>query len=116
LEITMKIAIPMANGRLSPHFGHCESFCLADVDPHTRQVTAKTDLPAPPHQPGLLPAWLAKHGAELIIAGGMGQRAQALFSENGIQVLVGVAPQPVEKIIADYLANCLQVGSNICDH
>ncbi|NLF18973.1 MAG: ATPase, partial [Lentisphaerae bacterium] len=31
----MRLAIPIADGRLSLHFGHCESFALIDVDPAT---------------------------------------------------------------------------------
>jgi len=45
-------------------------------------------IDAPPHEPGLLPRWLHEQGAHLIIAGGMGHRAQELFVQNGIQVTV----------------------------
>ena len=34
----MKIAIPLANGQLAMHFGHCEQFALIDVDEATRQT------------------------------------------------------------------------------
>jgi predicted Fe-Mo cluster-binding NifX family protein len=52
----------------------------------------------------------------MIIAGGMGQRAQGLFVEQGIQVLVGAPAETPEKLVADYLAGTLQAGENICDH
>jgi predicted Fe-Mo cluster-binding NifX family protein len=52
----------------------------------------------------------------LIIAGGMGQRARGLFTEQDIQVLVGVPTETPEKLVADYLAGTLQEGENICDH
>ena len=112
----MKIAIPLANGRLSLHFGHCESFCLIDVDKSAKDIVGRRDVLAPPHQPGLLPRWLADHGSELIIAGGMGQRAQGLFRDNGIQVVVGAQPGEPEKIVQAYLDGVLQTGGNICDH
>jgi predicted Fe-Mo cluster-binding NifX family protein len=76
----------------------------------------REDLPAPPHQPGLLPPWLAERGADLILAGGMGQRAHALFADHGIQVVVGAASETPEELVADYLTGDLQVGENICDH
>ena len=77
---------------------------------------AGEDVPAPPHQPGLLPVWLAERGAEVIVAGGMGQRAHALFADRGIRVVVGAPAAEPEKIVADYIAGTLQVGENICDH
>ena len=85
----MKIAIPLANGKLTMHFGHCERFALVDVDPAQKKILKREDIVPPPHEPGLLPPWLAERGATLIIAGGMGQHAQGLFTEQGIKVLVG---------------------------
>lgn len=112
----MKIAIPLAEGKLALHFGHCESFAIVEVDPVNKKILGREDLNAPPHQPGLLPTWLSERGANLIIAGGMGQRAQDLFTHNGIQVLVGASPETPEKLAADYLEGTLTPGDNICDH
>ena len=85
----MKIAIPTAKGKLCMHFGHCERFALVDADPARRRIVGREDVEAPPHEPGLLPRWLAERGATVIIAGGMGQRAQELFTQRNIQVIVG---------------------------
>ena len=68
----MRFAIPLADGKLTVHFGHCATFALLDVDPATRTVANRQDVDAPPHQPGLLPPWLAERGVTRIIAGGMG--------------------------------------------
>ncbi len=112
----MKIAIPLADGKLTMHFGHCSSFALVDVDPRTKKIIKSEESAAPPHQPGLLPSWLAECGATIIIAGGMGQRAQQLFAQQGIQVVVGAPAETPEKLITDYFAGTLQIGENICDH
>jgi ATP-binding protein involved in chromosome partitioning len=112
----MKIAIPLANGKLSMHFGHCERFALLDVDPTEKKILKREDIDAPPHEPGLLPPWLAERGANVIVTGGMGQRAQALFAERGIQVVVGAPDDTPERIAGDYLAGTLQAGKNVCDH
>lgn len=112
----MKIAIPLAAGRLCPHFGHCERFALIDVDPQTRQVVRREDVAAPPHQPGLLPPWLAERGATVIIAGGMGGRARDLFAAQNIEVVVGAPAADPETIVSAYLAGTLEVGDNVCDH
>ena len=112
----MRIAIPLSDGRLSEHFGHCQKFALLDVDPDSKTVTQRTDHDAPPHEPGRLPAWLAERGANVIIAGGMGQRAQGLFAQQGITVVVGARADTPENLVSDYLADKLTVGDNLCDH
>jgi len=112
----MRIAIPLANGKLAMHFGHCERFALVDVDQAEKKLLKREDIDAPPHQPGMLPPWLAERGASVIIAGGMGQRAQGLFAEQGIQVVIGAPVESPERLVGDYLAGTLQAGENVCDH
>ena len=51
----MRIAIPVADGRLAMHFGHCEKFALLDVDTDEKKIIKKEEIDAPPHEPGLLP-------------------------------------------------------------
>lgn len=112
----MRIAIPTADGHLCPHFGHCEAFALIDVDPETKEIVQTVMVPAPDHQPGLLPQWLHHHRATVVIAGGMGQRAVNLFAQNGIQVIVGAPSDSPESVARAYLTNTLKTGDNICDH
>lgn len=112
----MKVAIPLARGKLSLHFGHCEEFALVDVDTETKEIVSTEKVPAPDHQPGLLPRWLNELGAEVIIAGGMGMRAKTLFAENNIRVVIGAPEDEPEPIAKAFLEGTLQVGRNICDH
>ena len=112
----MKIALPIATGKLCMHFGHCEQFVLIDVDETTSKITGKTMVTPPPHEPGLLPRWLAEQGVTNIIAGGMGQRAQTLFQERNIAVVVGAPVCEPETLVADYLSGSLVSGANACDH
>jgi predicted Fe-Mo cluster-binding NifX family protein/NifU-like protein involved in Fe-S cluster formation len=115
-EDTVRIAIPLAEGLLAMHFGHCAQFALIDVDPKARKVLKREDIEAPPHQPGLLPSWLAERGVQVVIAGGMGQRALGLFAERGIKVVVGAPAEKPEKLAADFMADTLRAGENVCDH
>ena len=112
----MKIAIPTSNGMLSMHFGHCDNFVMLDVDVENKKIASTTTVDAPPHEPGLLPVWLKEQGANLIIAGGMGSRAQELFAQQGIEVITGASSAEPEKIVADWLSGSLTCGTNICDH
>jgi len=112
----MKIAIPLADGKLTAHFGHCGQFAIVDVDRESKIIKEQVVLDPPPHEPGVLPAWLAEQGVNVIIAGGMGQRAQMLFTDKGIDVVVGAPVDTPEALVSDYLAGTLQVGDNVCDH
>ena len=112
----MRFAIPLAEGKLAIHFGHCASFALVDVDPVGKTILQRQDVDAPPHQPGLLPPWLAERGVKRIIAGGMGQRAREQFTGHGIEVTVGAPVETPENLVAAFLGGSLQVGNNACDH
>ncbi len=91
-------------------------FALIDVDPTEKKILKREDIEAPPHEPGLLPKWLAERGANLIIAGGMGQRAQDLFCEHGIEVIIGAPAETPENLVNSYLGGTLHSGDNVCDH
>ena len=112
----MRIAIPLADGRLAIHFGHSGQFALVDVDETTRQPSSTKLLAPPAHEPVALPRWLNEQGVTTIIAGGMGYRAQQMFAQNGVKVLVGAPAQPPEEIVAAYLDGTLELGPNACDH
>ena len=110
----MRIALPTANGELTMHFGHCEKFTIVDIE--NNEIANKEELVPPPHEPGVLPRWLGEQNVDVIIAGGMGQRAQQLFAANNIKVLVGAAAAPVEELVDAYLKGTLVAGENLCDH
>ena len=79
------------------HFGHCEQFALFDVDADNKTILKTTMVVPPPHEPGLLPTWLQEQGADVIIAGGMGSRAQELFLGKGIHVVTGASSEAPGK-------------------
>ncbi len=112
----MKIAIPIAEGKLAMHFGHCQQFALIEIAADGKTIAGTSYETPPPHEPGVLPRWLHEQGANIIIAGGMGQRAQGLFAENDIKVIVGAPGDTPESIVLAYLADTLEVGGNVCDH
>lgn len=112
----LNVAVPMTQGVLCAHFGHCDQFAMITVNTKDKSIQETKNLTPPPHEPGVLPKWLAEQGAHLIIAGGMGSRAQSLFTQQGIQVLVGAPAQKPEELVHAYLAGKLVTGENICDH
>ena len=110
----MKFAIPLSDGKLTAHFGHCQEFALIDVE--DKQIKNKEILVPPPHEPGVLPKWLSDLEANVIIAGGIGYRAISLFNERGIKVITGAPELEPEELVSNYLNNKLVAGDNLCDH
>ena len=86
------------------------------MDADNKTILKTTMLVPPPHEPGLLPTWLQEQGADVIIAGGMGSRAQELFLGKGIHVVTGASQEAPAKVVTDYLCGVLKTGSNVCDH
>jgi predicted Fe-Mo cluster-binding NifX family protein len=109
----MKIAIATEGGRVSAHFGRCPVYTLAVVQ--DGRLVSREEIPNPGHQPGFLPRFLSDMGIEVIIAGGMGPRAQGLFAERNIRTLTGVMG-PVDEVIQKFLRDELRAGPDLCDH
>ena len=109
----MKFALALHGNEISSHFGHCEKFLV--VDAKDNREISREEVKNPGHQPGLLPRLLAEQGIKCIIAGGIGKRAQMLFSDFGIEVIPGAQGTP-DAIIKSFLAGELKTGENICDH
>jgi ATP-binding protein involved in chromosome partitioning len=112
----MIYAVPLSNGRVAMHFGHCEQFALFDVDEAKSEIVKKEVITSPEHQPGLLPAWLAEQGVSVVIASGMGSRAQELFRQNRISVAVNALEDDPERAVLAYIKGVLEVGDDVCDH
>lgn len=108
------IAIPLVNGRLCEHFGHCQQFAIVDVE--NNAIIGENLITPPPHEPGLLPGWLAERGVTEVIAGGMGQRALGLFAAQNIKVSVGAQPKSPKELVTDWLNKTLVTVNNSCDH
>lgn len=112
----MKIAVPTVEGKLCTHFGHCQQFCFVEVN-EKKQITSKQYQTPPAHEPGVLPRWLAENNVNLILAGGMGVRAQELLAQSGVKVVVGVQGDVTpEQAVMAYLEGTLQTGANACSH
>ncbi len=107
----MKVAIAKEGNNVSAHFGHCEGFEVFNVRDNT--VESREFIENPGHIPGFLPKFLGEKNINIIIAGGMGERAQMLFNENNIEVIVG-AQGPLEAVIKSYLKGGLESTGSVC--
>jgi len=112
----LRIAVPVAGGRLCQHFGHSEQFALVDADPESGDLKETAYLNPPPHEPGVLPKWLAEQGAQVVLAGGMGARAVNYFNDYGVRVVTGAEDLPPQELVRSYLQGTLTTGENACTH
>lgn len=109
----MKVAISTDQGYVSAHFGRCSSYTIFEIK--EGQVLNREEIPNPGHEPGFLPQFLSEKGVNCIIAGGMGPRAQSLFSEKNIESIIGVQG-PVDEVIEKFSNQELEVGEDLCGH
>jgi predicted Fe-Mo cluster-binding NifX family protein len=109
-----RIAIPLENGVLCAHFGHCQQFAIVDVA--SGAITRSFAVEPPLHQPGLYPKWIASQGVTDVIAGGMGQQAISLFHDEQINVFVGAPMLPAEELVSGFVAGNLSLTANYCNH
>ncbi len=109
----MKIAISTEQGYVSAHFGRCPSYTIVDIK--GGQILNLEEIPNPGHQPGFLPQFLSQRGVNCIIAGGMGPRAKALFTQNNIETIIGVQG-PIDEVINKFINQELESSEDLCDH
>ncbi len=109
----MKIAIATESGYVSAHFGRCPAYTLVDIE--NGKVVGQQDIPNPGHSPGFLPGYLSEKGVNVIIAGGMGPRAQGLFAEKNIQTITGVQGK-IDDVIEKFIRQELEAGRDLCNH
>ncbi|MGD2034033.1 MAG: NifB/NifX family molybdenum-iron cluster-binding protein [Bacteroidales bacterium] len=110
-----KVAVPVnEKGILDAHFGHCRFFALVETE--NNKIVSEEKVVPPPHEPGVLPKWLAERGVTDILAGGMGQRAIRLFNQYKVNVFVGAAQLSVNELVEGFLNETLNFSSNYCDH
>jgi predicted Fe-Mo cluster-binding NifX family protein len=101
----MRIAIPVTDGRIPNHLGHCRAFLLVDVA--DGKVVAEREVANPGHGPGgPPPAFVARQGATQVLAWGMPPHAQGLLRDAGIPFLLGVTGDP-RQAVRDFLAGTL---------
>jgi predicted Fe-Mo cluster-binding NifX family protein len=109
----MRVAIATENGAVAAHFGRCPLYTLVDIE-DGREVSRQTLL-NPGHEPGRIPAFLHEHRANVIVAGGMGRRAQELFDAMGIEQVIGTQGA-VDTVVAGCIDGTLEGGESLCSH
>ena len=108
-----RIAVPTNNGQVAQHFGRCPKYTICEVEDCNILNTEVIENPG--HKPNFLPNYLSDLNVDIVLAGGMGQKAFNLFQQNNIEVVTG-ASGIVKDSVKAYLNNELDTKSDICDH
>jgi predicted Fe-Mo cluster-binding NifX family protein len=109
----MRIAVPVTAGQIPNHFGHCESFLVAEVAAGT--ITSQRLLPNPRHGPGgPPPAFVASQGVTQVLAWGIPPHAAEALRGRGIAVQLGVTGAP-DAALAAFLAGTLSLTTEGLD-
>jgi len=85
---TMKIAIPMADGKFSEHFGGARAFLVFHGNHRPRSLGQPELFGAPEHKPGSLPQWLQEQGVDALVCSAIGERALIMLANAGIEVFL----------------------------
>ncbi|WP_297089648.1 NifB/NifX family molybdenum-iron cluster-binding protein [uncultured Draconibacterium sp.] len=110
-----KIAVPVdENGILDGHFGHCKYFALIDIE--NGKIVKEENVTPPPHEPGVLPKWLAGKGVTDVLAGGMGHKAIQIFNYNDVNVFVGAPKLSASELALGFIEKSIEFTANYCDH
>ena len=94
---------------MSPHFGRCPFYVFVELDKDNKVKQVKT-IENPyynEHGPGVVPEFISKQKADVMISGGMGQRAVEFFNQFNIKVVTG-ATGSVKEALENFLNGKLQ--------
>ena len=109
--ILVKLGISTDNGQVAQHFGRCPQFTIVEIEDD--EVKSKEVLDNPGHAPGKVPKFINDQGCDMMIAGGMGRKAQGYFQDFGIDWIVGVQGD-IDQVIEDFIKGTLQSGESLC--
>ena len=113
-DMIMKICIPTSEGKLCGHFGHCDSFTFAEINPEIKEIlNIEERIP----EEGIScqsASWISEQGVSKVLAGGMGGRPMMMFAQNGVEVVAGCPELPIKEVLEQYMANTLETGENAC--
>ncbi|MGL5124567.1 MAG: NifB/NifX family molybdenum-iron cluster-binding protein [Fusobacteriaceae bacterium] len=110
----IKIVFPTNDlNTVESHFGHCSHFKIFKIEDN--EVVGFEVHKTPVHEPGAFPKYLGNLNINVIITGGMGQKAIDLFKAQNIDVILGAAGN-IEEVLSVYLNGLLNSNGTPCTH
>ena len=107
----MRVAISTDGNMVAQHFGRCPSYTIVDIADGEAIILHTVNNPG--HEPGKIPSFLNDKGAECIVCGGMGVKAQGFFADFKIKTVLGIAGT-VDSAIEQLKKDTLVGGASTC--
>jgi len=112
----MKIAVPSIDHRgleseIAHHFGRAPYYTIVHVKNGEIVNVEVVRQPFQQHGPGDIPNFLKSLGVNVVIAYGMGPRAQGFFRSLGMEVITGASGR-VGEVVKNYLRGNLKADEN----
>lgn len=113
-EQDMKIAVTYDDGMIFQHFGHTRQFKFYEIEGNEIVKEQVEDTAGSGH--GALAGFLAGHGIDTLICGGIGGGAQSALASAGIR-LYGGASGSADEAVRALLAGQLSYNPDVqCSH
>lgn len=115
----MRIALPIADGKFSTHYGRAQALSLHDIDLGSGK-TSDLGLKEFPEEGTCSAApWVAAQGVEVLLVGGLGAGAARGLGEVGVKVFAGIEEEDPAKVVEMFLAGLAQAkelapGESLC--
>jgi predicted Fe-Mo cluster-binding NifX family protein len=107
----MKIAIPLFEKRISPHFDYAPTLLLVLVD--RREIVHSHELVLEQNNPAERVAYLKNFGVDTLICGGISNEMQHLIAAQNITVIPWVTGEAREALQL-FLQGRLDPGTILC--
>ena len=100
----MKIAMPLAEGRVAELFDDCERFTIVDVDLTENRILDSCRAEPDAEWLGRLAAWLAEQAVDLVIAVEVKPEMKTDLMESNIRIIAGPPNDSPHSVIKSYFA------------
>lgn len=103
----MRVAIPLEQGQVAHHLGHCPTYLIADLN--NGAVTAATEVRNPRHGPGgPPPVFLARLGVNQVVGWGAPPHVLDILARLNVKVTLGARGE-ARQVLEHFAAGTLHV-------
>jgi predicted Fe-Mo cluster-binding NifX family protein len=103
----MKIAMPLADGRVAALADNCDRFTIVDVDLTENRILDSCRAEPDPEWLDRLAAWLAEQAVDLVIAVEVRPEMKTDLMESNIRIIAGAPNDSPHPVVKSYLAGDL---------
>ena len=115
----MRIALPIADGKFSTHYGRAQALSLHDIDLESGKASDLGHRAFPEEGTCSAAPWVAAQGVEVLLVGGLGAGAAQGLGKAGVKVFAGIEEEDPAKVVEMFLAGLAQTrelapGESMC--